>query len=89
MFQVLKSKGEKAMVVGRTLGRSLLVVNDVVLRLDMRKKFFTGRMVKHLAQAARRGSGGPIPGNFQGQVEQGSEQPGLVEDVPAHCRYLG
>jgi len=39
-----------------------------------------------LAQVAQRGSGGPIPGNIQGQVGWGSEQPGLVEDVPAHCR---
>jgi len=38
-----------------------------------------------LEQVAQRGSGGPIPGNIQGQVAQGSEQPGLVEDVPAHC----
>ena len=28
----------------------------------------------------------PIPANIQGQVRRGSEQPGLVEDVPAHCR---
>jgi len=38
---------------------------------------------------AQRGSGGPIPGNLQGQVGWGSEQPGLVEDVPAHCRGVG
>jgi len=31
----------------------------------------------------------PVPGNIQGQVGQGSEQPGLVEDVPAHCRRVG
>ena len=42
-----------------------------------------------LEQVAQRGSGGPIPGNIQGQVGQGSEQPGLVEDVPAHCRGVG
>ena len=42
-----------------------------------------------LAQVAQRGSGGPIPGNIQGQVGRGSEQPGLVEDVPAHCRGVG
>jgi len=29
-----------------------------------------------------------VTGNVQGQVGQGSEQPGLVEDVPAHCRGL-
>jgi len=27
--------------------------------------------------------------NIQGQVEWGSEQPDLVEDVPAHCRGVG
>ena len=42
-----------------------------------------------LGRVAQRGSGGPIPGNIQGQVEWGSEQPGLVEDVPAHCRGFG
>ena len=41
-----------------------------------------------LAQVAQRGSD-PIPGNIQGQVGQGSEQPDLVEDVPAHCRGAG
>jgi len=34
-------------------------------------------------------SGGPIPGNIQGQVGWGSEQPGVVEDLPAHCRRVG
>jgi len=34
----------------------------------------------------RRGSGGPIPGNIQGQAGGGSEQPDPVEDVPALCR---
>ena len=42
-----------------------------------------------LAQIAQRGSGGPIPGNIQGQVGWGYEQPGLVADVPAHCRGVG
>ena len=31
----------------------------------------------------------PIPGNIPGQVGQGSEQPDLVVDVPAHCRGVG
>jgi len=42
-----------------------------------------------LEQVAQRGSGGPIPRNIQGQVGQDSEQPGLVEDVPARCRGVG
>lgn len=28
----------------------------------------------------------PLPGNIQGQVGWGSEQSGLVQDAPAHCR---
>jgi len=37
---------------------------------------------------AQRGSGGPIPGNIQDQVGQGSEQPDLISGVPARCRGL-
>jgi len=55
-------------------------------RLDARKKFLTVRVVKHYNRLA---SGGPIPRNIQGHVGWGSEQPDLVEDVPAHCRVLG
>ena len=42
-----------------------------------------------LAQVAQRGGRCPIPGNIQGQVGRGSEQPDLVEDVPAHCGGVG
>ena len=42
-----------------------------------------------LAQVAQRGGGYPIPGNIQGQAGRGSEQPDLVEDVPAHCWGVG
>ena len=42
-----------------------------------------------LAQIAQRGGRCPVPGNVQGQDGRGSEHPGLVEDVPAHCRGLG
>lgn len=42
-----------------------------------------------LALVAQRGGGSFIPGNIQGQVRQGSEQAGLVEDVPAFCRGVG
>ena len=42
-----------------------------------------------MVQIAQRSSGGPIPGDIQGQVGQGSEQPDLSEDVPAHWRVVG
>jgi len=58
-------------------------------RLAIRKKFFYHEGGETLAQVAQRGSGGPIPGNIQGQVGWSCEQPGLVADAPAHCRGLG
>jgi len=42
-----------------------------------------------LAQVAQRDGRCPIPGNIQGQIGRGSEQPGLVVDVPGHCRGVG
>jgi len=42
-----------------------------------------------LEQIAQRGSGGPFPRNIQGQVGWGSEQPGLIKDIPAYCRGVG
>ena len=42
-----------------------------------------------LEQIAQRGGGGPIPGNIQGQVGRGPEQPALLGDSPAHCRGVG
>ena len=38
---------------------------------------------------AQRSCGCPLPGIAQGQVGWSSEQPGLVEDVPAHGRGIG
>ncbi|KAK4808965.1 hypothetical protein QYF61_015199 [Mycteria americana] len=57
-------------------------------RPDVRKTFFYNEGGETLKQIAQRGGRCPIPGNIQGQVGQGSEQPDLVEDVPAHCRGL-
>jgi len=37
-----------------------------------------------LEWVAQRGGRCPNPGNIQGQVERDTEQPGLVEGVPAH-----
>jgi len=42
-----------------------------------------------LEQIAQRGSGGPIPGNIQGQIGWGSEQCDILEDVPGRCRGIG
>ena len=42
-----------------------------------------------LAWVGRTGGRCPIPGNIQGQAGRGSEQPDLVEDVPAQCRGVG
>ena len=42
-----------------------------------------------LEQVAQRSCGCPLPGSVQGQAGWSSEQPGLVEDVPAHGRGGG
>jgi len=57
-------------------------------RMDVKEEIFYSEGGEALEQAAQRGGGGPIPGNIQGQVGQGSEQLGLVEDVPAYCRGM-
>ena len=53
-------------------------------RLNVRKKFFIVRVMK----CWQWGGQCPIPGNIQGQAGRGSEQPGLVKVVPAHCREV-
>jgi len=45
-----------------------------------------GETLEWVAQRADRC---PIPGNPQGQVGWGSEQPDLVKDVCAYCRRFG
>jgi len=62
-----------------------MVLKEGRFRLDIRKKFFYNEGGETLAQVAQRGSGGPIPGNIQGQVGLRSEQPDLIKYVPAHC----
>jgi len=57
--------------------------------LDKRENFFYAEGGETLAQVAQRGGRCPIPGHIQGQVGWGSEQPDLVEDVPAHGRGVG
>jgi len=46
------------------------------------------RVVKHWHRLLRE-AGCSLPGSVQGQVGCSSEQPGLVEDVPAYGRGVG
>jgi len=55
----------------------------------MSRKFFYDEGREALEEVAQRGGSCPIPGNIQGQVGQGSEQPDLVVDVPTQCRGVG
>ena len=55
-------------------------------RIDIRRKFFTMRVVKHWNMLPREAVDTPFLEVFQGQVGWSSEQHGLVEDVPAHGR---
>ena len=54
-----------------------------------KKEIFYTEGGETLAQFAQRGGQCPIPGNIQGQIGLGSEQPDPAEDVPAHFRAVG
>ena len=45
-----------------------------------------GETVEQVAQGS---CGCPIPGNIQGEVGRGSEQPDQVQDVPVRGRGVG
>ena len=63
------------------------------LRLDVRGKFLTKRVVRLLAKAAQRGCGCPFPAGVQDQVGWGPGQPDLILDMevggPACGRGFG
>jgi len=62
---------------------------DKVKCIEIFKEIFYQEGGETMEQIAQRGSGVPVPGDIQGQAGRGSEQPGLVEDVPAYCRGVG
>jgi len=53
------------------------------------EEIFYNKGGETLEQVSQRSCGCLIPGSVQRQVEQGFEQPGLVEGVPAHGRGVG
>lgn len=56
-------------------------------RLDIEKRIFRMRVVKHWNRLPR-SRRCPIPGNMHGQAGRGSEQSDLFENVPAYCRGI-
>jgi len=56
---------------------------DSAFPYSFRKEILYNEGGETLERVAQRGSGGPIPGNIQDHVGQGSEQPDLVSSVAA------
>jgi len=69
--------------IGYSQGSQSTVLED---REREQNKSFHDKGGETLEQVAQSGSGCPIPRYIQDQVERVSEQPGLVANVPAHCR---
>ena len=63
-------------------------LEDSRFTLDIRKKLFTVRVVRHCNRMPR-DCGCPLPGSIQDQAECGSEQPGLEGGVPVYSREVG
>ena len=92
-FQYLKGANKKGgdklfsrACCDRTWGNGFNI-KEGRFRLDRRKTFSMMRVVKHWGRLPREVVDAPSLGTFkEGQVGWGSEQPYLVEEVPAHCR---
>jgi len=82
LFEQVQSTGTKIII---WLEHPSLKLREGRFSLGIRGIFYS-EGGETLGQVARRGGRCPIPGNIEVQVGWGSEQPDLVEDVPAHCR---
>ena len=91
-FQYLKGGYEKEgdrpfsrICGGRTRGGGFKL-KEGRFRLDIRKKFFTMRMMRHWNRLPR-GVDALCMETFKAKPD--SEQPGLAVDVPVPCRVVG
>lgn len=72
----------------RTKGSSF-ALKESRFRVDIRRKFFTLRVVKHWNKVPREIADGPIPGSVQVRVGGSSEKPCLLENISVHGTGLG
>lgn len=81
--------GTDFLIEPKAMEQGVMVSIERAFRLAVRN-ISTMTEMEHRTQkqAAQSGDRHPSTGTIQGQVGRGSEQPGLFEAIPAHCRGM-
>lgn len=90
-FSLYKGSWRNTFSLGSVVkgGDNSFKLKEVIFRLYRRKIFFINESGETLKQIAQKSCGCPTTGGLQSGIEQGFEQPSIVEGVPVHSRGFG